>query len=279
MRNFLRKKGLLIGIIAVIISVVTLMSIYFTADRSSPISNSLRVVMQPVETGIKNAVGLLEKLYGYLYTYDLLAEENEALKEENARLSELERDAQLAIEENTELRQQLELKERTLTYSAVNASVTSWTASNWSSSFAISKGSSDNIAVGDPVITPAGDLVGQVTEVGANWATVTTIVDTSTGIGATASGDISALAAGDFSLMQSGCLKLSYIPTGSSLFIGDTVLTSGAGGVFPKGLVIGEITDVQQEESGAADYAVIEPAADFGSLSLVFVIKEFEFIE
>ena len=279
MREFIKGKGLLIGIIAVVISAVTLASAYFASDKSSVFANTVGVVMHPVEKGIASAVGLLEDLYGYMYNYDLIAEENEALKEENARLAEMEREAEAAIAENAQLREQLELKERTLTYDTENATVTSWTASNWGSSFTISKGSSNNIEVDDPVIDSAGNLVGQVTEVGTTWATVSTVYDTSTNLGATAGGDVSAMAVGDFNLMKQGQLRLSYVPSDSSLVIGDTVLTSGAGEVFPQGLVIGKITDVQKEQSGATDYAVIEPAADFGSLNLVFVIKEFEFIE
>ena len=279
MKEFIKGKGLLIGIIAVVISAVTLVSAYFASDKSSVFANTVGVVMHPVEKGIASGVGLLEDLYGYMYNYDLIVEENEALKEENARLAELEREAEAAIDENSQLRQQLDLKERTLTYDTENATVTSWTASNWGSSFTISKGSSNNIEVDDPVIDSAGNLVGQVTEVGATWATVSTVYDTSTNLGATAGGDVSAMAIGDFNLMKQGQLRLSYVPSGSSLVIGDTVLTSGAGEVFPRGLVIGEIADVQKEPSGATDYAVIEPATDFASLSLVFVIKEFEFIE
>lgn len=279
MKEFLKRKGLLIGLIAVVIAAITVISLFFAPNRASFLANATNTVMRPVETGIKHTVDFLEKLYGYLYRYDLLEAENEALRAENAALKELQREAEAANAENADLREQLGLKERSADYDTVYAPVTAWSASNWASSFTIGKGSADDIEVGDPVMDSSGALVGQVAEVGGSWATVRSILDTETSIGAVASGSVGAIAMGDFELMHQGYLKLDYVPTGTELYIGDTVLSSGAGEVFPKGLVIGEILSVETTESGASSYAIIRPAADFSSLKAVFVIKAFELSE
>ena len=84
---------------------------------------------------------------------------------------------------------------------------------------------------------------------------------------------------GDFTLMQEGCLKLGYLPDGAQLVAGDEVLTSGKGGIYPSGLVVGQVEGVFTEPSGMTRYAVIRPRVDLDSLVEVFVIKDFDIIE
>jgi rod shape-determining protein MreC len=79
--------------------------------------------------------------------------------------------------------------------------------------------------------------------------------------------------------MQEGKLKLSYLPDGAQLVAGDEVLTSGRGGVYPSGLVVGQVEGVFTEASGKTRYAVIQPAVELGSLIEVFVIKDFDIVE
>ena len=84
---------------------------------------------------------------------------------------------------------------------------------------------------------------------------------------------------GDFTLMQDGCVRFGYLAEGMSIFTGDTVLTSGKGGAFPAGLVIGKLTAVQTEAGGQIEYGIVEPQCDLDSLVQVFIIKDFEVVE
>jgi rod shape-determining protein MreC len=122
-----------------------------------------------------------------------------------------------------------------------------------------------------------GALVGIVSQVGTNWATILTLVDTDTSLGAQVfrTGDLG-LAQGDFSLMGEGRLRLNYLPASCRLLGGDLVVTSGLGGYYPSGLVIGSVAEVHSDDSGAAVYAVLDPTVDFDSLSEVFIIKSFD---
>ena len=86
------------------------------------------------------------------------------------------------------------------------------------------------------------------------------------------------VAEGDFSLMSEGRLKLSYLPAGCTLLNGDLVTTSGLGGYYPSGLVIGTVEEVRLDDSGSTQYAVVAPSADFDALSQVFVVKSFEIV-
>ena len=136
------------------------------------------------------------------------------------------------------------------------------------------------MAVGNCVVTEAGVLVGVVSEVGHNWASVSTVINTDLEMGGVVSRTYSAgVLEGDFALMGQGKLKLNYLPEGAQLVSGDEVLTSGRGDVYPAGLVVGTVEGVFTDPSGQIRYAVIQPDVDLGALIEVFVIKEFEILE
>ena len=106
-----------------------------------------------------------------------------------------------------------------------------------------------------------------------------TLVDTDTSIGAQVfrTKDLG-LAVGDFSLMGEGLLRLDYLPAGCQLVAGDLVETSGLGGYYPSGLVIGSVAEIQKDDSGSASYAILTPAVDFSDLTEVFIIKAFDIV-
>ena len=142
------------------------------------------------------------------------------------------------------------------------------------------KGSASGVAAGNCVITETGMLVGVVSEVGTNWCTVSTIINTDIEMGGLVTRTYSAgVLEGDFSLMSQGKLKLNYLPEGAQLVSGDEVLTSGKGDVYPSGLVVGRVEGVFTDPSGMTRYAVITPDVDLSSLIEVFVIKDFDIVE
>ena len=161
-----------------------------------------------------------------------------------------------------------------------SAKVVARTASNWSSTFTISKGENDGVALGDPVITEFGALTGTVTELGGDWAVVSTVIDASTSIGSIASeSGATGMIIGDAADMQKGLTKLTYLPSDSQIFAGDTVLTSGVGGSYPEGLVIGTISSVQTEAGGQVEYGLVKPYCDLNALVQVFVVKSYDVVK
>ena len=81
---------------------------------------------------------------------------------------------------------------------------------------------------------------------------------------------------GDFTLMKQGLLRLSFVSEQAKLVTGDQVTTSGLGGVYPRGLVVGSIRTLEVEEDGVSRYAQVEPAADIGGIQYVYVIVDYE---
>ena len=133
---------------------------------------------------------------------------------------------------------------------------------------------------GDCVVDQYGYLVGVITDAGLNWSTVTTILDTDSQLGALVfrTGEVT-VAMGDLALMNQGKLKLSYLEGESSLINGDMIVTSGLGGYYPSGLVIGSVEEIKTDDNGLTRYATILPKTDITQLVEVFVITDFTIVD
>ena len=280
MKDYLKKNGIRIGIIIAAVAII----IGFTgASRGGQISllqNITGIVEAPIKKVLSSTVNWFDTIYGYLYQYDSLQAENESLRSQLADAQQSARDGIAASEENERLRELLNLREKHTDYEMESCKVVLWSSSNWSSSFTISKGKSSGIELNDPVVTEYGVVVGQVTELGETWATVSTVLDVDMSIGAYVSGSgSSGMVIGEYALMKKKAAKLTFLADGAQLFVGDEVLTSGSGGAFPAGLVIGTITNIQTEAGGQIEYGLIKPTCNFDSLVQVFVIKRYEVVE
>lgn len=280
MKDFFRQNGILLLVIALLLSVLIGVLSFVMGGKADPLSNFINTVTAPVRGGIAAAADWVEGAYGYVFHYDEMERE---LKELRAKVGELEeqvRQGEEASRENEQLRQLLELKERRREFSLEAVKVTARSTSNWESTLTLSKGTKDGIEAGDCVITETGVLVGVVAETGVNWSTVSTIINTDTEIGGIITRTFSAgVLEGDFSLMNQGRLKLNYLPEGAQLVSGDEVLTSGRGDMFPSGLPVGHVEGVFTDPSGQTRYAVVVPSVTLDSLIEVFVIKDFEIVE
>ncbi len=280
MREYLKKNGIRV---AVLVAAVALMIALGAAARGGRISlahNAAGVLISPVQKVVSSAVNWFGTIYNRLYDYDNIVAENETLRTQLAEAQQAARDGIEASEENARLREQLGLRSKYTDYVFESAKVVLWSSDNWAHSFTISKGTSSDIQLGDAVVTEYNAVVGQITEVGDNWATVSTIIDVDTSLGAFV-GDTgsSGLVQGEYALMRQRQAKLTNLADGVQIYVGDEVLTSGAGGVFPQGLVIGRLTAVQTDADGQVLYGLVEPECPFDSLVQVYVIKDFEVVE
>ena len=276
MKDYLRKNGIKLGIIVAIVAFIVLLSSLARGGKIGFIQNVTEIIEAPVKKVLSSAVNWFDTIYGYLFEYDQLQAENESLRSQLADAQESARKGIAATEENKRLRTLLELKEAHTDYVMESTKVVLWSSSNWSSSFTISKGSSSGIEIGDPVITEYGVLVGQITELGTTWATVSTVIDVDMSVGAFV-GDtqVSGMVVGEYSFMKKKEAKLTYMAEGAQIFVGDYIVTSGSGGAFPEGLVIGTLTAVKTESGGQLEYGVVEPGCKYDELVQVFVIKDF----
>ena len=280
MKEFLKKNGIRIGVIVIAVALLIGLGAAAQNGRTGFARNTTGVLASPLQKVLSSTVNWFRTIYGYLYDYDSLLAENESLRAQLAEAQQSARDGIEATEENVRLRELNNLRQKHTDYTLESAKIVLWSSSNWSSTFTISKGTLDGVDIGMPVITEYGALVGQVTEAGDHWATVSTLIDVDMSVGAYvgATGS-SGMVVGEFSLMKKKTAKLTFLADGAQIFVGDEVLTSGQGGAFPAGLVIGTISNVQTEAGGQIEYGIVVPQVQLDSLVQVFIIKSFEVVE
>ena len=213
---------------------------------------------------------------GYFYRFDELVEENNQLREEVAEL-------QTQIYDSTEREEMyawmagfLEMKRVHHDFKMLAASVTGRESGNYSRVLTLDVGTEDGVAVNMPVVTSDG-VVGRITEVGANWSRVTTILESGTLIGAyiERTNEV-AVCEGVFALSGEGLMSLNYVKADSPAQVGDRVLSSGYGSVYPRGLVIGYIEEIKVDPFTRGMSVTVRCAADYSELSRVMVLTSFE---
>ncbi len=274
------KRGLIVVAVALLIAIVTAVSIN-TKESSGPFTRVMSAVTRPFRAVMTKAASAFESIYGYMYQYDELKSENEKLRAQVAELEQNKAEYTEMSRENERLRELVGLPARFTDYNIDTAVIMSWGASNWESTFTVSKGSGNSaIEAGDGVITSSGALIGQVIEVYENTSLCRSVIDTSFSAGVTVGSSVDSKAAkGDFSLMRKGMLALTLLEEGSAVVSGDPVVTSGKGGVFPKGLVVGYVDDVFANAGGTGRSASVRPSVELSTVTDVFVITDFEVSE
>ena len=272
MKRFFTKTGIWLLAGAAVIAVV-LCIISALGSGTSLLHNALGVIASPFRSAGSAVVEWVGGIGDHFASIEELQAENEALRQEL-------RTAQPAAEENQRLRELLDLRAQRSDLVFEAARITQRDVSNWSSTLVLNRGSRHGVAENDCAVDCYGNLVGVVTDAGLNWCAVTTILDTTSSIGATVfRTEQVAVAQGQLGLMSEGQLALTYVDEPDKLIAGDLVVTSGLGGYYPSGLPIGTVTELRTDTGGLTQYAVLSPKADIGALTQVFLITDFDVVE
>ncbi len=225
--------------------------------------------------GVHSLTAQAQRLYDYLFRYDSLLAENEALRARIAELEDEARSTDALQRENQRLKEIAGLKEERQDFDLISAYVMTWDSSDWTSTFTINKGSKLGIEPDMVVITSQRQVVGLVTEVGSNWAVVTTVLDSSLDISANiSSSGYAGMVQGAYSTGYAGMLRMDYLPTSAVIRNHDQVVTTGSM-LYPRDLILGYVADAGFDETGVAKYALLTPAADLESLEQVFVLTNY----
>ena len=262
--------------VAVVIVLCVLSALYSgVTGNPSPVTRIVSFVTTPVQrvaTGISN---FFSHGLSYFTDFDALQAENEELKRQIREMEQTVRDAELALEENAQLRQQAGQPERMRELTTINAEVIARNPGDWATTLTLDKGSNHGVELGDLVTTVDG-MAGYVSELYSNTCEITTVIDVEMQCGALITRTReTAIAEGDYDLMADGNLRLSYLSEDTSVVIGDTVETSGRGGVFPKGVMTGTVESVLPESNGISYYAVIRPFVDVYTISSVSIVTDY----
>jgi len=236
---------------------------------------AVQTVLTPIRGGFASITRQIERYYNYVFGYESLEAKNDYLEKRIMEIEDQIRSADALERENAYLRELLNLSRQHDDYKFCDAYIVSWDSSSWKSTFTIGKGTNAGLETGMVAVTQYGQVVGMITEIGANWATVTTVMDTSLEISASlASSGHTGVVQGDYTSGERGKLRMIYLPSEAVLRNNDQVVTTGST-VYPKDLIIGYVIDAGYDETGVAKYALLEPAADFDTLEQIFIITDF----
>lgn len=274
MKHFFSNRVRVVLIIAVLLAI--LLTVFGNLLGKNYPEIAVKSILTPIRTGASRLTDQAEKLYDYMFRYDALVAENARLKEQLSKTQENIRTSASIERENSHLRALLGLKEANPSWELVDSYVISRSSQDWSSSFTINRGKNSGIQEGMCAVTANGELVGLVSEVGANYAEVKTLLDSSLEISATiSSSGYNGLVQGGYASGLEGLLRMNYLPSSAVIRNQDQIVTSGST-VYPRNLVVGKVVDAGFDNTGVAKFALLEPAVNVASLELVFIVTEYD---
>jgi rod shape-determining protein MreC len=237
------------------------------------LTSPVRTVLSPFQKLFSFSGQKVESSVAFFKDISAVKQENEELKE---KLDKLEKENSELIgyrEKIRELKAALNLKDQFSEFDLLGANIIAKDAGNWFNTFSIDRGSRDQISVNYPVLNSKG-LIGRVSSPDIFSSKVISIID----VDSTVSGRISktrdlVVVRGDITLKDQGLCRMDYIPSDADVAVGDTIETSGLGGIYPKGIIIGRVKATSQKTDEMGRYAIIEPVVDFKRIEEVFVLK------
>jgi rod shape-determining protein MreC len=267
----LNKKAVILAV-----ALITVFLLAFSAARGKYnfywSERIVTVILAPVEYivsrvgyAIRQTGANVSEIFGVYQHNQTLRAENENLRREILDNTEI-------VAENARLKALLDYRKAAPQFDTVVAAVIARDPAAWTNVIVINRGTNDGIAKEMAVVTPQG-LVGNVVQAYGNSAKVQLILDPRSAVGALVQrpeSRVAAIVEGNPAKPLSP--KMINIARDADVIKGDKIITSGFGGIYPKGILLGEVTDVVNEEGGLLKYAVLKPAADFDRLEEVAVI-------
>lgn len=269
----IKSKHILVIMILVCVSLMVLAAT--VSLPTGPVKSILGYAVIPFQKGINSIGTALDGATAGLQSRQALLEENQALQEQvddlTAQNSQLTQD----LDELDRLQELYALDQQYSEYDKVAAEVIAMDDENWFSTFTINRGTDDGIQVDCNVIAGSG-LVGIVTDVGSNWATVRSIIDDSSNVSAmTMSTSDRCIVSGDLRLINEGKLQFIHLKDNDDrIQEGEKIVTSDVSEKFLPGILIGYVSEIEEDPNNLTKTGTLTPVVDFEHIREVLVIKE-----
>ncbi|MDI3480493.1 MAG: rod shape-determining protein MreC [Tepidanaerobacteraceae bacterium] len=273
MFNIFRSRRLWLLVIVLFLLIFTIN--YTSKNQSffSRLESPVITILSPAQKVLSTATAAIKESLGTIPDILALKKQNEELKKQVAELEQYKQKFLEYQKENINLRSLLGLKQRNYQYDLETAEVIGREPGNWFNVILIDKGEESGIKKDMAVITDKG-LVGYILSAGKNFSKVILITDNRCSVSAMIERTRdNGILKGTIEPAPMGYIKMVYLPQEANIIKGDTVISSGLGGLIPKGIIIGEVVEAQKETNGLMQYAIVKPEVDFQKLEQVFVIK------
>lgn len=265
-----------------VLSLLTVLLVALIALSISPnrdFSAVYKIVGTPfsiAQEGIKKVSTRVSSWFNYIFSYDEVQNELETLRDINSEIPLLEDENDRLRLENDNLRNLIDIEPRQDEYETLAATIIAEDVTDWFNTFTIDRGSEDGVKVGNSVITPDG-LVGLVIEVGVTSSKLLTIVDEDYAFMCRVSrtNELVRVKGGSRETLNYD-LEIDRLTKTSTLMVGDKIVTAKSGGVFPEGLMVGTVKEVNVDKNDGTITAVLTTAVDLTLLSHVYVLLEAE---
>lgn len=266
-----KKKIGITGMIVTVVILILLFALTNTENSNlSYVENLANKLVMPVQNGMTYLKNKVNGNSSFFENVDNLKEENTGLQQKNNELEEKLRELETIKAENETLKQYLNLTKKYTDYNTVPADVINRDISNYSKTIVINVGSKDGIKENMTVIGAEG-LVGHVIAVTDSTAKVQTIIDSSSSTSCLLSTSRDSIVCKGV-LNDKKSIKAMYIATDATVAQGDSIETSGLGGIYPKGIYVGTVSKVENATDLSNRYALVNIAVDFERLETVLVV-------
>ncbi len=274
MRDLFKNKLFIFLVIALVI--LGGLAAFTAGNRAAVtwVEDAINTVAQPIQRFSVRASNSIIVFFERVFKTSDADRENEQLKVRIAQYEIMENELNNLRQENQRLKELLDYADTVEEYERVTAPVIGRSQGIWFNQFTVGAGRNQGVEEDMAVINGAG-LVGRVTSVSANTCKVTAIIDSTS--------DVSVIVerTRDYGfvrgLLEAGggddTMELYFLPMGNDLVPGDVLVTSGADGVFPRGLSVGSVLEVSRSSEDAEDRdALVSPTVDFLRLEEVVIL-------
>ena len=270
-RIHLKSKHLLV--IMTIFCASCIVATFASGVTTVPLQEAAGIIIVPFENSINHISSVFSGISDRMKDKEEILAENKKLQSQVDSLTEQNNKLIQDQAELVRLEQLYDLDQQYTEYPKVAARIISKDPGNWYDTFMINKGTSDGIRIDNNVIAGKG-LVGIVTEVGAHWATVRSIIDDSSNVSAmTVSTQDNCVVEGDLELIDEGKLSFSQLyDQDNKVTVGERIVTSNISEKYVEGLFIGYISEISQDSNNLTKNGTIVTPVDFAHLKDVLVI-------
>lgn len=278
-RHWKTKSKLLLGIG---VCAILIISSWLLGQRYAPVRSILNTLTQPIQSAYKSIENWFDEKSEDLKSKESLQKENVALKEELARLQKENLKLQSDARRVQELEDLYELDTYYKDYPKTGARIVGLSPNNWYETFIIDKGIEDGMVEYMPVLSDNG-LAGHVSEVYDHYAKVVSVVNKDSYIYGQINrknGDLVAVqGAKGFHSEETGSIEedlcmIQFITNEIDITIGDEIVTSSLGDIYPPGLRIGMVTEIYPLGTGYESLAIVKPNVDLDQMDSVLIITE-----
>lgn len=263
-------------VVLIIVTILLMVTIVMFRNKSEAlfIESGIAYVMTPVQKYFGGVGQWFTDRAEFVKNIGRLDQENQILQKQIAELAYENKILKQYEKENERLRSLLDLNKKYPEYPMVGAEIIGKDPGNWYHTFIIDKGSNNGLEA-DMMVLADGGLVGRIVEVGKTYSKVISIIDdrSSVSVKVLRTDDLG-IVKGDYTLMNDSLCKMEYIDAEAELIIGDEVVTSSLGDIYPASVMIGTIRDIKTESHGLTKYALVQPTVNFKYLEQVVVVNK-----